>query len=454
MADTELAVTRLQELKALGVNLALDDFGTGYSSLSYLSRFPVDILKMDRSFLREGATPEMSGLASAVLALGSTLNLDVVAEGIEQSEQWTSLRELGCEFGQGFFFARPMDAEAALEHLAAATALTPMHHSHEALDRPGGLARVGLLLPLRDPEFRKLWIAMCVSLLGDGAFLVAVAWQVYELSNAPTAMSVVGIAMTVPTIVFLLIGGVASDRFDRRMVMVAADLLRAVAGAALAVLALTHAIEVWHIAVIAAVYGTGAAFFAPAFDALVPDIVPPERLAQANALDQLMRPIVFRMAGPAIGGVLVASASAGVVFALDAASFIVSATILLLVRVAAIPAARGPLLLGAPRSRRGMALRARPGVALGHVRERRGRLPVLHGTGRGAAPLRGQERPRGEAHATSAWCSPPAAWARSPAPSPWASGTCPAAASRSSTHAGLSPRSRSPATAWRARSGS
>jgi diguanylate cyclase (GGDEF)-like protein/PAS domain S-box-containing protein len=120
MADTELAVTRLQELKALGVNLALDDFGTGYSSLSYLSRFPVDILKMDRSFLREGATPEMSGLASAVLALGSTLRLDVVAEGIEEAEQWTSLRELGCDFGQGFYFARPMDAEAALEHVAGA----------------------------------------------------------------------------------------------------------------------------------------------------------------------------------------------------------------------------------------------------------------------------------------------------------------------------------------------
>jgi diguanylate cyclase (GGDEF)-like protein/PAS domain S-box-containing protein len=123
MADTDLAVTRLRELKALGVNLALDDFGTGYSSLSYLSRFPVDILKMDRSFLTGGATPEMSELASAVLALGTTLKLDVVAEGIEQPEQWTSLRDLGCEFGQGFFFARPMDAEAALEHLAAAQKL-------------------------------------------------------------------------------------------------------------------------------------------------------------------------------------------------------------------------------------------------------------------------------------------------------------------------------------------
>jgi EAL domain-containing protein (putative c-di-GMP-specific phosphodiesterase class I) len=119
MADTDLAVSRLNELKALGVRIALDDFGTGYSSLSYLSRFPVDMLKMDRSFLRDGATPEASELTSAVLALGSTLSLRVVAEGIELPEQWTSLRDLGCEFGQGFFFAYPMDADAALEHLAA-----------------------------------------------------------------------------------------------------------------------------------------------------------------------------------------------------------------------------------------------------------------------------------------------------------------------------------------------
>ncbi len=119
MADSDLAVTRLRELKALGVNLALDDFGTGYSSLSYLSRFPVDILKMDRSFLRDGATPETSALTSAVLALGTTLSLRVVAEGIEMPEQRNSLRDLGCEFGQGFLFAYPMDADATLEHLTA-----------------------------------------------------------------------------------------------------------------------------------------------------------------------------------------------------------------------------------------------------------------------------------------------------------------------------------------------
>jgi diguanylate cyclase (GGDEF)-like protein/PAS domain S-box-containing protein len=117
MADADLAVERLMELKRLGIRLAMDDFGTGYSSLSYLSMFPVDVLKMDRSFLREGATPEQSGLASAVVALGQTMALEVVAEGIEIREQWTSLRELGCGLGQGFYFARPMDVDAALEYL-------------------------------------------------------------------------------------------------------------------------------------------------------------------------------------------------------------------------------------------------------------------------------------------------------------------------------------------------
>jgi diguanylate cyclase (GGDEF)-like protein/PAS domain S-box-containing protein len=117
MADADLAVQRLRELKELGVRLALDDFGTGYSSLSYLSRFPVDILKMDRSFLRDGASPS-SGLATAVVALGATLDLEVVAEGIEFPEQWHALRDLGCEMGQGFYFARPMDVDATLEFLA------------------------------------------------------------------------------------------------------------------------------------------------------------------------------------------------------------------------------------------------------------------------------------------------------------------------------------------------
>jgi EAL domain-containing protein (putative c-di-GMP-specific phosphodiesterase class I) len=118
MDDTELAVERLSELKALGVGLALDDFGTGYSSLSYLSRFPVDILKMDRSFLGDGAKPGSRSLATAVVGLGATLALEVVAEGIEEPEQAETLRALGCDLGQGFLFARPMTAEDSLAYVA------------------------------------------------------------------------------------------------------------------------------------------------------------------------------------------------------------------------------------------------------------------------------------------------------------------------------------------------
>jgi EAL domain-containing protein (putative c-di-GMP-specific phosphodiesterase class I) len=129
MTDTDIAVQRLSELKELGVRLAMDDFGTGYSSLSYLSRFPVDILKMDRSFL--SSEHDESGLAGAIIALGNSLSLDVVAEGIEQPEQIASLRELGCELGQGFLFAKPMNHEALVEYLDG-DAATGVPRSHAA----------------------------------------------------------------------------------------------------------------------------------------------------------------------------------------------------------------------------------------------------------------------------------------------------------------------------------
>jgi diguanylate cyclase (GGDEF)-like protein/PAS domain S-box-containing protein len=130
MTDADQAEQRLTELKALGVRLAMDDFGTGYSSLSYLSRFPVDVLKMDRSFLPAGELPVSSGLATAVLGLGETFNFEVLAEGIELTEQWTALRDLGFALGQGFYFAKPMDAAATLEYLQTS-------QSEHAVSSPG-----------------------------------------------------------------------------------------------------------------------------------------------------------------------------------------------------------------------------------------------------------------------------------------------------------------------------
>ena len=200
-----------------------------------------------------------------------------------------------------------------------------MQHSYEALDRPGGTTRAQLFAPLRHRDFRRLWSGMTLSLVGDGAFLVAMTWQVYVLSDAPTALAFVGIAMSIPTIVLLLVGGAVSDRVDRRRVMVAADLIRGGAVGLLALLTLSGGLVLWHVVALCAVYGAATAFFNPAFDAIVPDLLPESDLAQANALDQLVRPIAFRLAGPAIGGWLVASVGAGSAFALDAATFLISA---------------------------------------------------------------------------------------------------------------------------------
>ena len=107
--DAESVIARMLELKVLGVAFAIDDFGTGYSSLSYLKRFPIDILKVDKSFVDDvGASPESGVLAEAIVQLGNTLHLQTIAEGIEQAHQVDDLRALGCQFGQGFYFAKPL----------------------------------------------------------------------------------------------------------------------------------------------------------------------------------------------------------------------------------------------------------------------------------------------------------------------------------------------------------
>ena len=204
-----------------------------------------------------------------------------------------------------------------------------MQHSYEGLDRVGGFDRVRLFAPLAVRDYRLLVGGMSVSLLGDGLFLVALAWQVYALSNAPTALASVGIAMTIPTIVCLLIGGAVSDRHDRRLVMLCADAVRALALAALAVLSVSGSLHLWELMAVAVVYGAATAFFDPASDALVPELLPPDSLAQANSLDQLIRPLALRLAGPALGGILVGAIGVGWAFGLDAASFVVSAATLL-----------------------------------------------------------------------------------------------------------------------------
>ena len=119
MKDPDRAVVTLRRLCKLGVNIAIDDFGTGYSSLSYLKRFPIHSLKIDPSFVRElGGNSDDEAIVSAIISVASTLELKVVAEGVESVEQLEFLRREGCDEVQGALFSRPLPAEQLATLLA------------------------------------------------------------------------------------------------------------------------------------------------------------------------------------------------------------------------------------------------------------------------------------------------------------------------------------------------
>jgi diguanylate cyclase (GGDEF)-like protein len=120
MEDVDSAIAVLKEMKTLGVKLGIDDFGTGYSSLSYLSRFPTDTLKVDKSFVGRmelAGEGENVAIVRTIITLAHVLGMDVIAEGVETSEQLAKLRSLGCEYGQGYFFSKPLPSEAIEELL-------------------------------------------------------------------------------------------------------------------------------------------------------------------------------------------------------------------------------------------------------------------------------------------------------------------------------------------------
>jgi EAL domain-containing protein (putative c-di-GMP-specific phosphodiesterase class I) len=121
MQNVVLAIEQLTRLKALGVRIALDDFGTGYSSLSHVHRFPIDILKIDRSFIESINKSDGSALVRAIIGLANALDLKVVAEGIEKIGQLAPLQQLDCQFGQGYYFGKPETPEKTRQLLSEHT---------------------------------------------------------------------------------------------------------------------------------------------------------------------------------------------------------------------------------------------------------------------------------------------------------------------------------------------
>jgi MFS family permease len=183
-----------------------------------------------------------------------------------------------------------------------------------------------------DRDFTLFWLGSTVSLLGDGIYFVAIAWEVYHVSNRPSALAYVGVAWTLPQLVSLLFTGAISDRLDRRRVMMFANATSGIAIGGIAVMTFLGAVTLWQLWILVAVHGVGVALFIPAAGAFVPEIVPAERLVEANVLRQSIRPLALRLVGPALGGVLVAALGPGQAFLADSLSFLIALTAVAMIR--------------------------------------------------------------------------------------------------------------------------
>jgi MFS family permease len=180
---------------------------------------------------------------------------------------------------------------------------------------------------LREPTYRRLWIGRTTSLVGDGIAPVALAFGILDLTGSATDLGIVFAAHSLVLIALVLVGGVVADRISPRLAMLGADAVRTVSMGLIAALLLAGVAEIWELALLYAIDGAATAFFNPASDSIVPQLVPARRLQEANALLNFSR-WAGKVAGPVLAGVLLALGSPGSALAVDAATFAVSAACL------------------------------------------------------------------------------------------------------------------------------
>lgn len=194
--------------------------------------------------------------------------------------------------------------------------------------------RVPAIKVLHSKPFALVWVGQFISLVGDNMFRVALAWEVLLLTGSATAMGIVLIVGLIPTIVFLLIGGVIADRLPRRLIMLCSDSCRAVIVLCLAVLGWVHLLQFWHLLLLSFIFGFGDSFFAPAYRSIQPELVEKEQLQSANALTSFGN-MMSGLIGPTLGAICITLLGAPSAFAFDALSFLISAGCLLAIRIPA-----------------------------------------------------------------------------------------------------------------------
>ncbi|HTI74497.1 MAG TPA: tetracycline efflux MFS transporter Tet(V) [Mycobacterium sp.] len=196
-----------------------------------------------------------------------------------------------------------------------------------------------VLAPFKSREYTLLIAAVSLSIFAEGMWAVVMALQVIELDNDPASLSLVATCLGAGLVAFVLVGGLAADRISQRAIIIAVETVNVIAVSTIAILGLTGALRIWHMAVAAAALGIAAAFFFPAYSAILPRILPSEHLLAANGVEGVVRPVFQRAVGPAVAGLIVGATfpSLGAVFV--AVLFAIGLTLL----VATRPALKTPV---------------------------------------------------------------------------------------------------------------
>jgi DHA3 family tetracycline resistance protein-like MFS transporter len=193
-----------------------------------------------------------------------------------------------------------------------------------------------VLAPFASREYRLLIAAVSLSIFAEGMWTVVMALQVIALDNDPASLSLVAACLGGGLVAFVLVGGIAADRFDQRAIIILVQTVNLAAVSAVAVLSVVGALRIWHLAVAAAALGIAAAFFFPAYSAILPRILPPEHLLAANGVEGVVRPVFQRSVGPAVAGVVVGATVPSVGAVTVAALFGLALLLLVATRPAAV----------------------------------------------------------------------------------------------------------------------
>jgi DHA3 family tetracycline resistance protein-like MFS transporter len=189
-----------------------------------------------------------------------------------------------------------------------------------------------VLAPFQIREYRLLITAVSLSIFAEGMWAVVMALQVIELKNDPAALSLVATCLGVGIVAFLLVGGIAADRFNQRSIIILVETVNVIVVSVVAVLGLVGSLQIWHMAVAAGLLGVAAAFFFPAYSAILPRILPAEQLLAANGVEGVVRPVFQRAVGPAVAGMLVGATFPALGSVVVAALFAIGLVLLIATR--------------------------------------------------------------------------------------------------------------------------